>query len=483
MLMAAAVMASVGLLAAGYVLINDAQSRHALEHRAALHAALAMIRPADGQKQPFDRATLSQLERLAAVRDLRFEREPASGRELQSVVNPQGRIDGWLSWQAPRLLAQTDTLLWMILVLAGLTGLGAVAFALWRLRSSMHALEASERRAWSLAHEDGLTGLSNYRHLSERIDEALAMRSEDGVVTLVLVDVDGFDEVNQTHGHRGGDELLKAWAERMREAVGEDTVLGRFDGDQFAILMVDAAADAVQPSLAQLSTTLSRPYWLSERPIQVGCTMGFAQAPQQANSRIELIRCAELALRAGKRARRGDVVPFASGDGCRDSPSGGSSSANSSARSRMTTLDVHYQPIVVIRRRAHRRRRGAAALESPRARRDPADHLRAGRRAGRADGAARRRSFCAGRWPTRALDGHVHRGQPVAGAGARSGADRTGAEQSDARPACRRQRLLLEVTEGVLIDNPGRGQDAARRPAGASASGWRSTISAPAIPA
>jgi len=345
-LMLLIVAVSIGLVAVGSVLLHRARVDHALERRTALQTALGVMNSAETGPVRFDRAALSKLERIVAVHDLRFEPEPVvDGRELHSIVDGQGRIVGWLSWQGSPILDHTSLGVWMLLTLAGLGCAGLAATASWQSRRSARALEASERRGWALANEDSLTGLPNYRHLSEVIDEALAHRSKDGAVTLALVDLDGFDEVNQKHGHHGGDELLRAWAKRMCREVGRAAVCSRFNGDRFAILMVHPDAGNALPTLRRLSVALGRPYGVSGRWVEVDCTMGFAQAPHQAVSRTELIRCAELALRAGKTSRRGDVVAF---DLAMDDEVAERRFIERELKRALATggLDVHYQPIL-----------------------------------------------------------------------------------------------------------------------------------------
>jgi predicted signal transduction protein with EAL and GGDEF domain len=83
------------------------------------------------------------------------------------------------------------------------------------------------------------------------------------------------------------------------------------DGDQFAVLIVTPDADAAQETLQFLASGLARPYWIDRQAVQIGATVGWASAPQDADTRDELIRRADLALRAAKRTQRGHVLRFA----------------------------------------------------------------------------------------------------------------------------------------------------------------------------
>ena len=401
----------------------------------------------------FDSRTLQTLARTAALRDLRFETEPTmADRELHSIVDDQGRIVGWLSWRTPGMLDDMPAMFWALLGLAGLGIIGFSAFAFGQIRSNVVALEASERRAWSLAHEDGLTGLPNYRHIAELIDEALAREAGAGGVTFVLADIDGLDEVNQMYGHRGGDELLVAWAARLCQEVGQEAVCGRFDGDQFAILLTGTDAKSVQSELQRIAAALARPYWVSGRLAEVGCTMGFARAPSQAASRIELIRCAELALRAGKRDRRGGVVPF---DPAMDAEVAERRFIERELKRALAHggLDVHYQPILssdggrIVGTEAllrwNHRERGAIP---------PATFVPVAEQTGLMEplGAfvLRRALSDAQRWPKLFISVNL---SPVQ---VRNPALVDLVKTSLAQTSVSPERLYLEVTEGVLIENP-----------------------------
>ena len=92
----------------------------------------------------------------------------------------------------------------------------------------------NEERLWHLAHYDALTDLPNRLTLCERLREAL---SSGAPLTLLMLDLDGFKEVNDTLGHAAGDAILKAAAERIKSSIGRDGIVGRLGGDEFAVVL------------------------------------------------------------------------------------------------------------------------------------------------------------------------------------------------------------------------------------------------------
>ncbi len=195
----------------GYALVRQADDRQGLERRAALLGAIEDIRSSGADFSTLDARHIKGMERTAGLKDLRFETEPVAGdREIQSVLNRHGRIIGWFSWEPDRSMSNALSQLRPLLALTGVFLIGFAGIALWQVRRAVRDLGTSEQLAWTLAHEDMLTGLPNHRKMIELIDGALAARAQDEVVTLAFLDLDGLKDVNDALGHRIGDELLIA---------------------------------------------------------------------------------------------------------------------------------------------------------------------------------------------------------------------------------------------------------------------------------
>ena len=294
-----------------YALVRQADDRQGLERRAALLGAIEDIRNSGADFAALDPRHIKGMERTAGLKDLSFESEPVAGdREIQSVLDRHGRIIGWFSWEPDRSMSNALSQLQPLLALTGVFLVGFAGIALWQVRRAVRDLGASERLAWKLAHEDMLTGLPNHRKMIELIDRALAGRTHGEVVTLAFLDLDGLKDVNDALGHRTGDELLIAFAARIRDLLPAGAFCGRFDGDEFAVVMAAPDPDSAEAAMMELTGALSRPFWIGGQVVQVGVTAGLCHAPRDAQTRDELMRRADLALRAAKKKQRGSIAHF-----------------------------------------------------------------------------------------------------------------------------------------------------------------------------
>jgi diguanylate cyclase (GGDEF)-like protein/PAS domain S-box-containing protein len=161
------------------------------------------------------------------------------------------------------------------------------------------------------AFHDGLTGLANRALFRDRLEQALA-RSErsSGILALLLVDLDGFKQVNDSLGHDAGDQLLQAVAERFAAEIRPSDTLARLGGDEFAVL-VDGAHESHAIAVAgRLLNSLAEPVWIAGHELSVGASIGIALHPGGAGRSDELLRHADVAMYAAKEAGRGRFELF-----------------------------------------------------------------------------------------------------------------------------------------------------------------------------
>lgn len=329
----------------GYLLVNRFDDQQEQERRTQLVSAIADIRATGAEVSEVDPQFLQSLERMFGLKGLRFEPELAPGgvRETQPALDRDGRIVGWFSWERERSMAQA--LAWLLPFLAA-SAVGLVGFAvlaLLQIRRSVRDLAASERRAWRLANEDTLTGLPNHCKTLELIDSVLTMRSGSEVVSLGIVDIDGLCEINAVHGRKTGDALLVSYAERLREAPAQ--LVGRIGDDEFVVVMTNRDVNQALRKFAGIAAMLGRPYWLGDHSLQIGTTIGIAHALRDGVAADELIRCADLALREGKRKNRGGMLEFHTAMEMEFSERGFIERELRHALAE-NVFDVHYQPIV-----------------------------------------------------------------------------------------------------------------------------------------
>ena len=162
------------------------------------------------------------------------------------------------------------------------------------------------------AHHDALTGLSNRARFAQILDDAVLETAEDGKVPAVLyLDLDRFKLVNDTLGHRAGDELLQLVAARMRGVIRKADTMARMGGDEFALVM--PAVQGIEAAMAvarRLLHVVRQPYSLAEGPARIGVSIGIARFGDHGASADELLRNADLALYRAKATGRDTACVF-----------------------------------------------------------------------------------------------------------------------------------------------------------------------------
>lgn len=159
-----------------------------------------------------------------------------------------------------------------------------------------------QQQTRDLAHTDPLTGIANRRALDDRIAGLLRPSARSGPFKLALLDLDGFKPVNDRYGHALGDKLLCSVADRLRAAVGEEGLVVRQGGDEFAVLLPPESALMAAPLADQLLIALVRPHMIDGHPITVGASIGIAVWPADGASADDLFDHADKALYQAKAA-------------------------------------------------------------------------------------------------------------------------------------------------------------------------------------
>lgn len=165
----------------------------------------------------------------------------------------------------------------------------------------------AEERIRVMALHDALTGLPNRLNLNEMLEQAIERGKQGNLrFALLFLDLDGFKRVNDTLGHDAGDELLTCVARQISAAVRETDLVARLGGDEFVILLHDTANDKAAAEIAEdIVCRLAIPFTLAKGEARIGTSIGITMYPDHGTSRETLLRTADEAMYAAKKAGRG----------------------------------------------------------------------------------------------------------------------------------------------------------------------------------
>lgn len=311
------------------------------DQRVLLRGPIAAIRAFGEQADPrFVRIVAPS----APLHGLRSESDPFAAREIQPVPDQNGHVDGSFKWERMYPVMQTVDRLLPIAMLTITVLFGSAIFFLWQLKRARVELRASEEAARRAADEDKQTGLPNHTRMVELLDLAIVERRPDQVITFVLIGIEGLADVNASRGVFAGDELTVAVARRLKESLPPQAVCGRIGGTEFALILTTGPDLDIAAALRVVLANLTRPHWI-DTVVRVSAHAGFAQIPNGAGTRGELIRRAELALREASRRGPGSIVAF---DAAIEAASDERKFIQRELPRALSAngFDVHYQPIV-----------------------------------------------------------------------------------------------------------------------------------------
>ena len=211
------------------------------------------------------------------------------------------------------------------------------------------------------ARHDALTGLPNRILLHERLREARgggrdAVGTDDGGVdaageeptlALLLLDLDGFKEVNDTRGHAHGDVVLQQVAARLTQAVRPVDTVARLGGDEFALVIPAADAVRAEAVATALGVALEAPFLVEGHTLHLGASIGIALGPAHGREGATLLRRADVAMYAAKRGGGGGYAVYAP---AQDAALPARLSLIADLRQALAegALVLHYQPQIAI---------------------------------------------------------------------------------------------------------------------------------------
>ncbi len=202
--------------------------------------------------------------------------------------NPAGSACGLL------LVADHEPLLATPEIVTAVEDAAEIASGMVDLIGLLHEQRVETRR-------DSLTGLSNRTMFNQRLQRILVR--PDNQCAILYVDIDGFKQVNDLHGHAAGDELLRQMAHRIRQVAGAAAWVARLGGDEFALIVEGAGAAGIATTMGRAIIRRARePFLLQTATLSLSVSLGLALCPEDSADWRTLVRCAEAALYRAKNA-------------------------------------------------------------------------------------------------------------------------------------------------------------------------------------
>ncbi len=188
-----------------------------------------------------------------------------------------------------------------------------------KIHERTYELADANTRLAQLALTDGLTGLYNHRHFHERLGLEVERSQRNGLpLSLVMIDVDRFKQLNDTYGHPAGDEVLRQLARVLTDTRRANDVVARYGGEEFAVILVDTAKITAGRVAERIRERVAE-HDISEAVAAVGkgrarlsitISLGVATFPEDGADAGALVRAADNALYAAKRAGRDRIVLY-----------------------------------------------------------------------------------------------------------------------------------------------------------------------------
>jgi diguanylate cyclase (GGDEF)-like protein/PAS domain S-box-containing protein len=202
-----------------------------------------------------------------------------------------------------------------------------------------------EQQLRRLALHDALTGLPNRLLLYDRAEQAFAVaKRSKSSVALLLMDLDGFKDINDAYGHHIGDVLLQEVSVRLRTGLRESDTVARLGGDEFAVLLAETDVEGAFAAAKMLRASLDTPLTIEGMRMPVAASMGVAVFPAHGEDPLTLLRRADIAMYAAKRRGSG-VALYEEGSDLEGAARLGLASDLRDAL-RDGGLHLNYQPVI-----------------------------------------------------------------------------------------------------------------------------------------
>lgn len=294
---------------------------------------------------------LTELGRSFLIDDLHFEEGAAgksgSGTSALPVLDIFGDTIGHYVWTQP---APGHVVLRSVLPPIGIALLLFTIVAVitaFRTRNIAIALTRSEQEALVAARTDGMTGLKNRTGFNELLESPPYQDAcKAGELAIIYLDINGFKAVNDSIGHHGGDELVKALTIRLGSVLPPEAIFARLGGDEFAIALTGREVrDTAAGAASAVVHSLDQPFTIRGFEFHVTVAVGYAVAGGTGLAPAEIVRRADIAMYHAKNGAEREAVAYHS-----TMETGALEKKQVEIALRRAVevgdLKVHYQPVV-----------------------------------------------------------------------------------------------------------------------------------------
>jgi len=231
---------------------------------------------------------------------------PIKGDYVFELADRTGQMIGRFAWTPKRPGAEIvySVVPFFTIALAGFALLSGLV--LRYMRRTTEAIAAGELRLRHLALHDPLCGLPNRIFFSERLEATIAkVRNGGSAAALFYIDLDHFEDVNDTLGHPTGDELIRSVTLRLSRTVRPDDLVARLGGDEFAVITTASTDHTTLHAIAtRIISTLCAPYSIADKTIVIGASIGIALIHEYSGDAADIMRHADMALYRAKNEGR-----------------------------------------------------------------------------------------------------------------------------------------------------------------------------------
>ncbi|RNB91406.1 bifunctional diguanylate cyclase/phosphodiesterase [Brevibacillus fluminis] len=191
------------------------------------------------------------------------------------------------------------------------TALFLLGNEIYRLFFSKTSREANGERN-SLHTYNPLTSLPDRARLEDQLHDSIEQAAHSNAqLAVIFLGIDNFQRINDTRGHRFGDELLDAVGGRLMQSMGENDSIGRFSGDEFLLVLADIEDRLDIPCrMSKVESLFDAPFFIRGIPIYLTASMGIVRFPEDGRSSQELLKKANMAMHQAKEAGKNRYLPY-----------------------------------------------------------------------------------------------------------------------------------------------------------------------------